>query len=140
MLKNKFCIILLLISMMVPAFAEMPVSSLDLEPLDEQELVQDSDSINEKVIEDIELKQPQKEPEVLVGYKQPTQKRLIIKKFLAAMGGVLISSLLLFVLLSIYNKIRQNIITSSKEEQEVILETSKNLQEAIKTFLDKTKW
>ena len=140
MLKNKFCIILLLISMTLPAFAEMPVSSLDLELIDEQELIQDSGSINEKIIEDVELKQSEKEPEVLIGYKQPTQKRLIAKKFLAAMGGVLISSLVLFVMLSVYNKIRQAVISPSSQEEDVVLESSKSLQEAITTFLDKTKW
>lgn len=137
MLKNKFCTILLLISMMLPAFAETPVSSLDLEPIEEQELVLDSEKREENVLQ---TPLPNSEPASSIGYKQPTQKRVIAKKFLAAMGGVLISSILLFVLLSIYNKIRQTVITSSGQEDEVVLEASKNLKEAIRTFLDKTNW
>ncbi len=78
-----------------------------------------------------------------IPYKQPVSKRKVAKKFLLAMGGVGISSILLFVTLSLYNKVRSSIIEAAKEippEGETSLVTPESLTDAIKTFLEKTKW
>ena len=74
-------------------------------------------------------------------YKQPVSKRKIAKKFLAAMAGVLISSFLIFFILTVYNKIRESILNQVKTpEGTTSLETPDDLEGAVKTFLDKTEW
>lgn len=74
-------------------------------------------------------------------FKQPISKRKIAKKFLVAMGGVTISSLALFFLLTLYNKIREGCIGQTKTlDGEISLETPCDIDSAIKTFLDKTDW
>ncbi len=87
---------------------------------------------------DEDLEQVQKEETI---YKQPISKRKIVKKFLAAMGGVVVSSLALFFLLTLYNRIREGYVSQTKSvEGEPSLETPDDLNSAVKTFLDKTNW
>ena len=73
-------------------------------------------------------------------FKQPVSKRKIIKKFLYAMGGVTISSFAIFFLLTIYNRIRSQYTNTKTPDGEVTLETPENYNNAIKIFLEKTKW
>ena len=74
-------------------------------------------------------------------FKEPISKRKLAKKFLAAMGGVAISSFLLFFLLTLYNRVRENVKNKVKTpEGETSLETPNDLSSAVKTFLEKTKW
>lgn len=74
-------------------------------------------------------------------FKQPISKRKIAKKFLLAMGSVAISSLFLYIILTVYNRIRETNLKKIKTSQgEVSLETPDDLKSAVKTFLDKTKW
>ena len=82
-----------------------------------------------------------KEQEAIT-YKQPVSKRKIAKKFLLAMAGVAISSIILYLLLSLYNKIRAGFAGSQEIDtgKEPSLETPDNLIDAVKTFLDKTRW
>ena len=77
-----------------------------------------------------------------ISYKQPVSKRKIAKKFLLAMGGVAVSSILLFLILSLYNKIREGFVTPEGigEKEETMLETPDNTVDAVRTFLDKTKY
>lgn len=76
-----------------------------------------------------------------IDYKQPVSKRKIAKKFLLAMGGVGISSVLLYVLLSLYNKIRESVITGQESPKDTeSLYTPDNLIDAVRTFLDKTRY
>ena len=78
-----------------------------------------------------------------IDYKQPVSKRKIAKKFLLAMLGVAVSSVLLYLILSLYNKIRDGFTTPRTETPpngETSLVTPDNLIDAVKTFLDKTKW
>lgn len=78
-----------------------------------------------------------------IPYKQPVSKRKVAKKFLAAMAGVGVSSILLYVTLSLYNKVRSSIIEAAKEippKGETSLVTPESLTDAVKTFLEKTKW
>lgn len=103
-----------------PVFAENPESAVNQETPAEQ-TVQTPESFT---------------------YKQPVSKRKIAKKFLLAMAGVGISSVLLFVLLSLYNRIRTGIVPNKQESPtgETSLVTPDNLQDAVRTFLEKTKW
>lgn len=74
-------------------------------------------------------------------YKQPISKRKIAKKFLIAMGAVAVSSISLFFILSLYNKIRENYFYQTQIlDDEKSLETPEDLNGAIKAFLDKTDW
>ena len=87
---------------------------------------------------DEDLEHVQKEETI---YKQPISKRKIVKKFLAAMGGVVVSSLALFFLLTLYNRIREGYVSQTKTvEGEPSLETPDDLNSAVKTFLVKTNW
>lgn len=77
-----------------------------------------------------------------IPYKQPVSKKKMAKKFLMAMGGVAVSSILLFVFLTIYNKIRASILAPKNDQQsgETSLVAPETLSDAVKTFLDKTKY
>ena len=50
------------------------------------------------------------------------------------MGGVGASSLIIFLLLSFYNKVREGLITGKFSEEETSLETPSDLQEAVRAF------
>lgn len=74
-------------------------------------------------------------------YKQPVSKRKIAKKFLLAMGGVAASSLIIFLMLTVYNKVREGFSSGAKTpDGEVSLETPDDLQGAVRAFLNKTDW
>ena len=79
-----------------------------------------------------------------VQYDEETQhisKKKLIKKFLIAMFGVAMSSLILYLGLTIYNKARDNFNGPVKTpEGETPLETPYDLQGAVRSFLDKTEW
>ena len=66
----------------------------------------------------------------------------IIFKFILAMLWVCISSSIIFIILLSYKKLilKGKPITPTYESTEQSLETPKNFKEAIKLFLDKTKW
>ena len=106
-------------------------------------------------IEDQQLEQPDRLENLLdddleqiktnelsnVDYKQPVDRRKIFKKFIAAMGGVAISSFTIFAMLTVYNRVRERFLNSTKiADGETSLETPEDLNEALKTFLDKTDW
>ena len=75
-------------------------------------------------------------------YKTPYGKKNLAKKFLIAMLCVAGCSVFLYGTLSVYNKIRDNILTSEQvpPEGEKPLDAPSDLTEAIKTFIEKTKW
>ncbi len=75
-------------------------------------------------------------------YKQPVSKKKIAKKFILAMLGVLVSSLIIFVGLSLYNKIRESFFAPSikSDNKKEVLEDPLDLNEAVKSFLNKTHW
>ncbi len=122
MLKNRIIIVILAIMLISPVFAEKPEGAANQEtPIQTEQALQTSENYT---------------------YKQPISRRKIAKKFLLAMAGVGISSVLLFVLLSLYNRIRTGIAPNKQDAQtgETSLVTPDNLQDAVKTFLEKTKW
>lgn len=63
-----------------------------------------------------------------------------MSKFLLAMGGVVLSSLIIFISLSLYNKfLLKKPSVKNLEHQSNSLSTPKNLKEAISSFLEKTR-
>jgi hypothetical protein len=57
------------------------------------------------------------------------------------MGGVAASSFIIFFLLTLYNKVREEYLGETKIiEDEASLKSPENMIEAVKTFLEKTKW
>lgn len=66
----------------------------------------------------------------------------VIFKFLLALIWVTISSIIIFIILLSYKKLilKGKSITPTYESTEQSLDTPKNFKEAIKLFLDKTKW
>ena len=139
MLKHKILVLLLMITLISPVLAEpeniqVPLTGVSQEtppePI-EQEPAQNT------------VQELPPAPEA-IQYKQPVSKKKIAKKFLLAMAGVAISSILLYVILTIYNKMREVLGMTSKEElpQENMtsLTTPDNLEDAVKTFLEKTRF
>ena len=59
-------------------------------------------------------------------------------KFLIAMGAVFLSSLIIFICLTVYNKVFVKKSNSSKSYSKNTLKSPKNLKEAINIFLEKT--
>lgn len=89
-----------------------------------------------RIDEDIEF-----EKDNQVDYKVPIEKKKIIKKFLVAMGAVVGSSLLIYFGLTAYNRLRENLLGQSNiQSGENSLDTPDNIEDAVRTFLDKTNW
>ena len=64
--------------------------------------------------------------------------RATATKFLIAMGAVFLSSLIIFICLTVYNKVFVKNSNSSKSYSKNTLQSPKNLKEAINIFLNKT--
>lgn len=76
-----------------------------------------------------------------IDYKKPVSKRKIAKKFLLAMFGVALSSFLIFFMLTFYNKIYGKMTKKINTPKEMYpLKSPDDMSEAIKIFIDKTKW
>ena len=128
---------MLFLALCVPVIAEEPVNSgIPAVTQEMQEETFEQIKANSNVVQE-QAKQEK------INYKQPVSKRKIAKKFLLAMLGVAVSSILLYLILSLYNKIRDgftNPRTETPPNGETSLVTPDNLIDAVKTFLDKTKW
>ena len=145
MLKHKILVLLLMLTLISPVLAEPEniqgtqgaltgiSQETPLEPIEQQETAPVQNTVQELP----------PAPEA-IQYKQPVSKKKIAKKFLLAMAGVAISSILLYIILTIYNKMREALGMTSKEElpQENVtsLTTPDNLEDAVKTFLEKTRF
>ncbi len=77
------------------------------------------------------------EPKII--YKEPVSIKHTAKKFLFAMFGVALSSIILFVMLTIYNKIRNRVISAPSQDYKNTLTSPNNLRDAVNIFLEKTK-
>ena len=129
MLKNKILTIVIALMLVSPVIAEEATG---------EALMPIAETMQENV-QTVKEESPQLDT---IPYKQPVSKKKMAKKFLMAMGGVAISSILLFVFLTIYNKIRASILAPKNDQQsgETSLVTPETLTDAVKTFLDKTKY
>lgn len=132
-MKNKIFTILVL------TMLSLPIQVWAVDDVHDSAPVQEENVINQKTDEEVEELTSYKQTSA--PYKQPVSKKKIVLKFLAAMGGVTISSLILYVGLSLYNKLRSGHINKiNTQEGETSLKTPDDIDEAIKTFLEKTKW
>lgn len=126
-MKNKIFVIILI------AFLALPITVW----AENNAQIEESNTVVNTLDEDIEEQKEVNKNQ----YKQPVSKRKIAKKFLAAMGGVAVSSFAIFFLLTVYNRIREGLHTQIKtSDTETSLETPDDLNSAVKIFLDKTKW
>ena len=139
MMKNKILTILLALTLSLPVYStqEGEVSSIQQNNITEEIVQEEEQDVLPDAIEEI--------PETVLNqdsFKQPTSKRKIAKKFLFAMFSVVVSSLVIFAGLSIYNKLRENnsVPLNNKNDEPSSLETPDNLNDAIKSFLDRTHW
>jgi hypothetical protein len=126
-MKNKIFSIILSIALSLPvavwAVDDVIVDDLDTRPAVSQ--------LDEDIVEE----------ELPSDYKQPISKRKIANKFLKAMAGVAASSFIIFFMLTVYNRFRDRFFEQVKTpEGETTLETPDNLNDAVKIFLDKTRW
>ena len=145
MLKNKFFTILIMLTLITPVLAEPEgiSNSETLTPINSpiSSTVNSTNNIeNTEYSNDINEELPVLDT---IPHKQPTGKKKIAKEFILAMAGVGISSILLFLILTIYNKVRENVLQVQKEippQGETSLVTPDNLNDAVKTFLEKTNW
>ena len=129
---NKLFAILIMCSLSLPVIA-----------IEEQEVI--TDSQNNNVIEDTTQNDVvlASEKSILdTTYKKPMGKKKLAKKFIIAMLCVVGTSIFLYGTLSIYNKIRDSIALNSEDrsENEEPLDTPSDLTEAVKTFINKTRW
>ena len=93
MLKNKILTIVIALMLVSPVIAEEATGEA-LMP------------IAETTQENIQTTQEELPQLDTIPYKQPVSKRKMAKKFLIGMGSVAVSSILLFLILTVYNKIR----------------------------------
>ena len=112
-MKNK------LISVIISIFLLLPIGAVAVE----KDVQYDSET--QQAIEDVVNAQQLDEDESIVEeqqvsqvaespYKKPISKKKIIKKFLLAMLGVLVSSLILYVGLTLYNRFHDGFIKRVK--------------------------
>ena len=130
-MKKLFTIVIaILLSLPLLAWAvDDTVADVDVVETEQTEQV-----VNQ-IDEDIQLEEQEQNTQ------QPVSKRKIMKKFLAAMSGVVVSSILIYLLLTVYNRVREQVINRVKTpEGETSLKTPDELDAAVKIFLEKTKW
>lgn len=130
-MKKLFTIVIaILLSLPLLAWAvDDTVADVDVVETEQTEQV-----VNQ-IDEDIHLEEQEQNTQ------QPVSKRKIMKKFLAAMSGVVVSSILIYLLLTVYNRVREQVINRVKTpEGETSLKTPDELDAAVKIFLEKTKW
>ena len=142
MIKRK----LIAISMMCVLF--LPVQAIeeqtDFEPQNSQEFEvttpeETAELENSNPISAEETILPEKTP-TESGFKVPSGKKQLAKKFIIAMLCVAGCSVFLYLTLSVYNRIRDGFIAddTALPEGEEPLEAPQDLTEAVKTFVDKT--
>ena len=147
MLKNKIIIITTALLLALPVYSEDAANAgLDdttqtvTETVSEETAAQTSlTNENEPSVEENDFDLTQ------TPYKQPVSKKKIVIKFLLAMLGVAISSLVIYFGLTVYNRLRDGFVTPEKSEDSIpesdkSLVTPQNMSDAVKTFVEKTHW
>ncbi len=140
-MKNKIITTLLFVTLVLPLCAEPEnTASYDVLPIEKTEAVQ-QDVIQDESQETL-LPAAPVENISSESFKTPISKRKIVKKFILAMLGVVVSSLIIYFGLSIYNKIRDGFLSESSfaKDDDRLLSTPNDITEALKSFLERTKW
>lgn len=128
---NKLFAILIMFSLSLPVLA-IEEQEAGIEP-------QDNNAIEETIPNDVLL--PSKNQDVNTTYKQPMSKKKLAKKFIIAMLCVAGTSVFLYGTLSVYNKLKDGLLSQpAPPEGDKPLDTPVDLTEAVKTFIDKTRW
>lgn len=138
MFKNRIIVLILALMFSMPVFSTQGSSYFtDLEPV-ETPITAETTPVETEDVKMPEL--PNKE--LYIPHKQPISKKKLAKKFLLAMLCVGLCSLVLYVGLSVYNKIREGFISSLPQmpDARTVLNESDTISEAVRTFLEKTKW
>ena len=143
MQKNKIFVILIAISLALPVLA---IDEAENPVLQDNTEIVNTETVN--TIEEPLLQTDNAEEKTSVMdsvYKQPISKRKVAKRFLLAMFGVVLSSVIIFLGLSLYNKFRELLFGGNKsstlnEDKEPSLETPDDIVGAVKSFINKTKW
>lgn len=149
-MKNKILITLLglIFTLQICVFAADNLSANEILPpqTEEQVEIEDNTISGEHNLDDDsapEIVEEEQTADTLVSppYKNPISKRKLAKKFLLAMFGVALSSFMIFAILTIYNKIREGVLDKTKTlDGDISLDIPDDLNGAVKTFLEKTKW
>jgi hypothetical protein len=146
MLKNKIIAVICILTLILPVFAVEPQNTEVLSEEQAVETVVDQDESDIDTVSNLPENNVNATQDTITTptpYKQPISKKRVAKKFLLAMFGVVVSSLLIFGILTVYNKIREGFVkkeTLPEIDGETSLDTPDDLTGAIKSFLDKTKW
>ena len=157
-MKNRFFLICIAVLLSLPTCmavdnntSESQMFQTETTTTSNPQPANDTNQINNELTEDMttttETTEASNLPDNLIQtpvqtpYKNPISKRKLVKKFLLAMFGVIISSLILYVGLTLYNKIRYGIENKVRTlDGEVPLQAPDDMTSAIQTFLSKTKW
>lgn len=145
-MKNKFFAILILALLSLPvsvwAVDNYAETEVNLEVNQGVEVTQGVSESTGDETASVAQEAPQEVQDLpTTPYKQPVSKKKIVMKFLAAMLGVGISSVTIYVGLTLYNKVREGFVGEiHTPEGETPLNTPEKMEDAVKTFLDKTKW
>jgi len=77
-----------------------------------------------------------------IKYKEPSDYKKTLKSFIIAMLCVAGTSIFLYGTLSLYNKFRNRIYNDLNlfQESDSPLETPQDISEAVRSFIDKTRW
>ena len=128
---NKLFAILIMFSLSLPVLA-IEEQEAGIEP-------QDNNAIEETIPNDVLVPAPNQG--INSTYKQPMSKKKLAKKFIIAMLCVAGTSVFLYGTLSIYNKLKDSLFAQpTPPEGEKPLDTPVDLTDAVKTFIDKTRW
>ncbi len=141
---NKLFAILISCFLMFPALAIeqetgiAPQNTAALETISQEDATALNENGLREEIEDIQ------ESAMPSPYKEPVSKKSLIKKLLMAMLCVGASSVFIYAVLSIYNKIRTKIYYDTEvpapQENEKPLKAPMDLIDAIKSFIEHTNW
>lgn len=153
-MKNKIFAIVVTLMLITPVYSVEESTIFSETESVQEEVVNTENEVSETNEETAEVAETQNEVQseedsvfkkelTSNPYKQPISKRNLAKKFLLAMAGVVGSSLIIFAGLSIYNRVRENILgvsQNSNDRGDTSLETPDNLTDAVRAFVDKTRW
>lgn len=137
-LKKKVLTVFCLLMLLTPVLAEEPASTGNTSGTG---AAAQTETAAEKAApaQDTKNTDSDKNTENKIVYKEPVSKRKIAMKFIYAMTGVAVSSILLFVILTLYNKIRSKMVQPPSSDYTNTLTTPNNLKDAVNIYLEKTK-
>ena len=144
MMKHKIIGLILILALLTPVIQTRAVENTE-EPFTElpsvEELSEPARQVN-RLDEDIVEPVVSEKPVSKIPHKQPISKKKLVKLFFKAMIAVGISCIALYVGLTAYNRIRGVVIETAVKtpDGETPLSAPNGLEDAVKIFLEKTKW